>query len=266
MNRPAIGDHIEVYWPDDEQYYSGRVTAYTGVTGRHRIEYSDGDIELLDLRDELWRLVHRAPLPPPRAVTSQHLGAILRAAARPSRTVSMKKKRSSLMSPVSVLPPSPPALPSCTSCMHLDAPPARLLVAQRATRWLRDETRRPTSPVAPSMHALWVQICTDLCVRYVHDSLAIETRDVDDDGPTHLSNAEMGWLLHPCRGKSALRAVKRNYSAWKRPLTPDEKRIETDIMRAVARRFARAAVRVDQDDSLNSLQLAQSLAAAALQE
>lgn len=258
-NCPAVGDNIEVYWPDDKMYYSGRVTAFIDATRRHRVEYSDGDIELLDLRDELWRLPQHSSSSLPQAVTSQHLGAILRAAARPARTVEMKKKRSVIMSPLSVLPPSP--LPrQCTSC--ISATNARALIAQRATRWLRDESRRPSSPVAPPVRAMWVQICADLCVRYVHDSLAIETRDGEECTPPE---ADLGWLLSTYRGKSASRA-RQNYSGWKRPLTDDEWRIESDIMRTVARRFDCASLMVGRDMGLSKVQLAQSIAATALRD
>eukprot|EP00171_Calliarthron_tuberculosum_P020543 IDg20543t1 len=36
---PSLGDIVEVYWPDDDAYYTGRIAAYDGIQARHRIDY-----------------------------------------------------------------------------------------------------------------------------------------------------------------------------------------------------------------------------------
>lgn len=51
---PLIGDHIEVFWPHDDQYYRGVVSATTSA-GEHIINYDDGDVETLTLANETWR-------------------------------------------------------------------------------------------------------------------------------------------------------------------------------------------------------------------
>lgn len=49
-----VGDRVEVYWPIMKQYYPGKVAERTQA-GRHRIEYDDGDIEVLQMEEEQWR-------------------------------------------------------------------------------------------------------------------------------------------------------------------------------------------------------------------
>lgn len=258
------GDTIEVYWPDDETYYAGRITGYQNSTGRHSVEYFDGDIENLDLSNELWRPVAKAS---PRAVTTQHLGAILQNAAQGSskkrlRKTITKKRHTQPKSPVSVLQTAPRGV--CASCLTRSVPISpRLLIAHIVTRWLRDETRRPSTPVKQSAHALWVQICTDLCVRYAHDWLLSFSHDSTASVELCDSDSEVGWMLDVCGGKSIELAV-RNYDAWERPLTIDEWHIERDIMRAVSQRFARAAFSTISDTKRSSLEAARLHTATAL--
>ncbi len=56
----SIGDAIEVYWPDDKQYYSGKVAAYNSNTGNSCIHYDDGEVEEINLAYEQWRFVGRS--------------------------------------------------------------------------------------------------------------------------------------------------------------------------------------------------------------
>eukprot|EP00171_Calliarthron_tuberculosum_P011146 IDg11146t1 len=259
---PDVGDTIEVYWPDDETYYAGRVTAFKSVSQRHRVEYFDGDVESLDLKEELWRLVAKAA---PRAATPQHLGSILSGAARvvlqPKKTIA--KKPSAPKSPVSVVPVSPSR--ARIRCPRCELPRrARVLIAHIATHWLRDESRRPLAPVKAGGQLVWVQMCAGLCVRYVHDWLFFTS---DSTTPVELhfqGDAEVGWMLDVCMGDSVELAM-RNYSAWKRPLSIAEWSIEVGIMRTVAMRFARAAFDFESVPTRSSLVAAQLQAAAALQ-
>lgn len=52
--QPNTGDSIEVYWPEDEQYYRGTVHEIT-PDNEHVIHYDDGDIETLNMESESWR-------------------------------------------------------------------------------------------------------------------------------------------------------------------------------------------------------------------
>ncbi|KAK9814438.1 hypothetical protein WJX72_005888 [[Myrmecia] bisecta] len=49
-----VGRRIRVYWPDDNRHYPGRVIRFNAATGKHFIQYDDGDTEDLDLQRERW--------------------------------------------------------------------------------------------------------------------------------------------------------------------------------------------------------------------
>lgn len=54
IHLPQVGDRLEIYWPHDDKYYSGKVVALL-PREHHRIEYDDGEYENLILSDEKWR-------------------------------------------------------------------------------------------------------------------------------------------------------------------------------------------------------------------
>lgn len=51
----GIGERVEVFWPDDNQFYTGTVTAFNPEDNTHQIDYDDGDIEKLDMAKEKWK-------------------------------------------------------------------------------------------------------------------------------------------------------------------------------------------------------------------
>lgn len=53
--QPSVGDAIEVYWPDDDKFYPGKVTSFTPNTGDIHVHYDDGDQEALKIQEETWR-------------------------------------------------------------------------------------------------------------------------------------------------------------------------------------------------------------------
>lgn len=53
----CIGDAIEVFWPDDNEYYAGKVIDYDSSLGISSILYDDGEIEDIDLTKEQWRFI-----------------------------------------------------------------------------------------------------------------------------------------------------------------------------------------------------------------
>ncbi len=59
MTTACIGDAIEVYWPEDDEYYAGKVAARNIASGMHCIHYDDGEVEDIDLAREQWRFVVR---------------------------------------------------------------------------------------------------------------------------------------------------------------------------------------------------------------
>lgn len=74
------GAVVRVWWPAESEWYRGRVVAYDPVAGRHRVEYDDGDVEALDLREERWELVS-APAPVPASAAPAAAAKRGRAAA-----------------------------------------------------------------------------------------------------------------------------------------------------------------------------------------
>ncbi len=52
---PKTGDAIEVFWPDDNEWYGGTVGLFFRPTGRFAVNYDDEDREVLDLKKERWR-------------------------------------------------------------------------------------------------------------------------------------------------------------------------------------------------------------------
>lgn len=50
----STGDRFEVYWPLMDQFYSGTVK---NITDNHdTVNYNDGDVETLQLQQEIWLL------------------------------------------------------------------------------------------------------------------------------------------------------------------------------------------------------------------
>jgi len=52
-----VGSNVEVYWPIEKQFYPGVVNSFDEESGKHLINYLDGDTEDLNLSDEIWKLI-----------------------------------------------------------------------------------------------------------------------------------------------------------------------------------------------------------------
>jgi hypothetical protein len=52
-----VGHKIKVWWPEDSVFYPGEVTAFDAAVKKHQILYTDGEIEMLDLKKEKWEHV-----------------------------------------------------------------------------------------------------------------------------------------------------------------------------------------------------------------
>lgn len=59
LSHVRLHDEIEVWWPDDKKYYPGTVGLVL-PSGKHRIFYTDGEVEDLSLSKEQWRFCGRA--------------------------------------------------------------------------------------------------------------------------------------------------------------------------------------------------------------
>ena len=55
-----VGAAIEVYWPLEEEFFPGTVSAYDAFNKIHTVSYNDGDVEELDMSKEDWRYTSTA--------------------------------------------------------------------------------------------------------------------------------------------------------------------------------------------------------------
>lgn len=56
--RDAVGWRVAVYWRQDKSLYDGNIVSFDNSTGKHEIEYDDGEREWRSLHGEkiVWRL------------------------------------------------------------------------------------------------------------------------------------------------------------------------------------------------------------------
>ncbi|XP_073139335.1 sister chromatid cohesion protein PDS5 homolog E-like isoform X2 [Henckelia pumila] len=64
---------IQVWWPMDKAFYAGTVKVFDPVSKKHKIDYDDGEEEILNLRKERWEILNdkklgQAHLPPQQEV------------------------------------------------------------------------------------------------------------------------------------------------------------------------------------------------------
>ncbi|XP_071689759.1 sister chromatid cohesion protein PDS5 homolog A isoform X3 [Rutidosis leptorrhynchoides] len=52
-----IGRRIKVWWPMDKEYYEGLVKSYDHQKKKHVVLYNDGDVEVISLDKERWKLI-----------------------------------------------------------------------------------------------------------------------------------------------------------------------------------------------------------------
>ncbi|KAL8503646.1 hypothetical protein ACS0TY_022397 [Phlomoides rotata] len=52
-----VGSKVRVLWPDDDEFYEGEIKSFDHLKKRHRVVYTDGDEEHLNLRKEEWEFV-----------------------------------------------------------------------------------------------------------------------------------------------------------------------------------------------------------------
>lgn len=52
-----VGSKIKVWWPQDRAFYKGVVDSFDPIRKRHKVLYTDGDQEILNLKKQKWELV-----------------------------------------------------------------------------------------------------------------------------------------------------------------------------------------------------------------
>jgi len=52
---------VDLWWPEEQEFFPGTVTEYNMESGEHRVDYDDGEIEWLHLSmyRRRWRSVQR---------------------------------------------------------------------------------------------------------------------------------------------------------------------------------------------------------------
>ena len=239
---PSVGDQIQVYWPDDQQYYSGCVAKYEKRSRCYRIEYDDGDVETLDLRKETWRSVPRnlSSSTNPETLSPEYLNRLL------TKSASGYEYTSSDV----------PSFSTCSTnySKHYEArmrvPSARELIARNATKWLQDESRRLSlSTQNAYVRERWIDLCTHLCVCYVHDALLMQYSEENSNEAKHGqlfdllydNTASISWLHEHCH-YSSLRKARKNYRHWSSAMSDCEWQMEMEIMRRVSRCFRESSI------------------------
>ncbi|URE11977.1 hypothetical protein MUK42_22001 [Musa troglodytarum] len=57
LDGSLVGSRIRVWWPIDKMFYDGVVDSYDLASRKHKVVYSDGDVEILLLKKERWEFV-----------------------------------------------------------------------------------------------------------------------------------------------------------------------------------------------------------------
>ncbi|KAJ0984877.1 hypothetical protein J5N97_003233 [Dioscorea zingiberensis] len=57
LGEELVGSKVKVWWPDDNEFYGGIIDSFNPVTKQHTVLYDDGDVEVLFLKDEQWKLI-----------------------------------------------------------------------------------------------------------------------------------------------------------------------------------------------------------------
>ncbi|KAK4436775.1 Sister chromatid cohesion protein PDS5 [Sesamum alatum] len=83
-----VGCKIEVWWPLDKVFYEGKVTSFDHLNKMHRVDYDDGQHEILDLTKECWQLLRDDNL-------SGHEEKIVAAPSASTETLNDRGKKSS---------------------------------------------------------------------------------------------------------------------------------------------------------------------------
>ncbi|OIW14976.1 hypothetical protein TanjilG_30695 [Lupinus angustifolius] len=55
-----VGLRIEVWWPDDREFYKGVIDSFDPAVKKHKVNYDDGEVEILHLRKEKWKIIESA--------------------------------------------------------------------------------------------------------------------------------------------------------------------------------------------------------------
>ncbi|KAL8475229.1 hypothetical protein ACS0TY_031586 [Phlomoides rotata] len=52
-----VGSKVKVWWPKDRMFYEGIIASFDSAKKKHRVSYTDGDEEVLNLKKERWEFI-----------------------------------------------------------------------------------------------------------------------------------------------------------------------------------------------------------------
>ncbi|XP_039043257.1 titin homolog isoform X3 [Hibiscus syriacus] len=52
-----VGLKVKVWWPKDRAFYEGFIHSFDAVKKKHKVHYDDGDMEILNLKREKWKII-----------------------------------------------------------------------------------------------------------------------------------------------------------------------------------------------------------------
>ncbi|KAK6162104.1 hypothetical protein DH2020_001945 [Rehmannia glutinosa] len=52
-----VGSKVKVWWPKDRMFYEGVISSFNSAHKKHKVEYTDGEVEVLNLKKERWEFV-----------------------------------------------------------------------------------------------------------------------------------------------------------------------------------------------------------------
>ncbi|XP_019168844.1 PREDICTED: uncharacterized protein LOC109164750 [Ipomoea nil] len=60
--KELVGTKVKVWWPRDRRFYEGVISSFNPKTEKHKVIYTDDDVEILNLRCERWELLEEVPV------------------------------------------------------------------------------------------------------------------------------------------------------------------------------------------------------------
>ncbi|KAJ8536205.1 hypothetical protein K7X08_034606 [Anisodus acutangulus] len=89
-----VGIRIRVWWPLEEVFYEGAISAFDSVKKKHEITYDDGVIEILNLSKEQWEMLEDNPSDKKHEAEFQcnAVSSVLSTTKKAKRTSSTKKE------------------------------------------------------------------------------------------------------------------------------------------------------------------------------
>ncbi|XP_031373588.1 titin homolog isoform X2 [Punica granatum] len=117
-----VGTKVKVWWPQDKRFYEGVVNSFDSKKKRHKILYTDGDVETLNLRTQRWGIIQDYSVPNEEKKVSEEtresspempLKKLLE--MRSNKKLSAKKGKGTLSKKSEVVPATPDHKPRADS-------------------------------------------------------------------------------------------------------------------------------------------------------